>query len=156
MATAMQTDVERGLYEQDYHAWLQQQAALLRTGRLVEADIANLAEEIEYLSKQQQQAVVNTLVRLLLHLLNYGAQSEAYAEHNRASIREHRRRLHEAFNDSPSLLPYAGSVLAECYGDAREQAVEETGLALATFPAICPFTLEQVLDRNYLPATAAA
>lgn len=155
MATAMQTDVERGLYEQDYHAWLQQQAVLLRTGRFAEADIANLAEEIEYLSKQQQQSVVNTLVRLLLHLLNYGAQSEDYAEHNRASIREHRRRLHEAFNDSPSLLPYADSVLAECYGDAREQAAEETGLTLATFPATCPFTLEQVMDRNYLPATAA-
>jgi hypothetical protein len=30
-------------------------------------------------------------------------------------------------------------------------AVAETGLRPPTFPAACPFTVEQILDSNYLP-----
>lgn len=32
-------------YERDFHAWLQDQAALLKAGRLAELDIENLTEE---------------------------------------------------------------------------------------------------------------
>lgn len=35
------------LYETDFHAWAQEQAGLLRTGRLDQADIGHIAEEIE-------------------------------------------------------------------------------------------------------------
>ena len=35
------------LYEQDFYAWANEQAALLRAGRLSEADIEHIAEEIE-------------------------------------------------------------------------------------------------------------
>lgn len=35
------------LYERDFHAWANEQAALLRSGRVAKADLANLAEAIE-------------------------------------------------------------------------------------------------------------
>ncbi|PZP57018.1 MAG: DUF29 domain-containing protein, partial [Delftia acidovorans] len=35
------------LHEKDFLAWTQEQAALLRAGRLAEADIENILEEIE-------------------------------------------------------------------------------------------------------------
>jgi hypothetical protein len=41
------------LYDQDFHAWTQHQAELLRSGRLGELDIENLVEEIDSLGKQQ-------------------------------------------------------------------------------------------------------
>lgn len=34
---------------------------------------------------------------------------------------------------------------------ARELAADETGLEERTFPLDAPFTLEQTLDRGYLP-----
>ena len=41
--------------------------------------------------------------------------------------------------------------IAESYADAVEEASLETGLSAATFPAHCPLTVEQILDRNFLP-----
>ena len=35
------------LHDRDFYAWTQQQAQLLRAGRLDEADLENLIEEIE-------------------------------------------------------------------------------------------------------------
>jgi hypothetical protein len=45
-AEALESD-RPSLYERDFCLWLEQQAALLREGRLDELDIANLVEEID-------------------------------------------------------------------------------------------------------------
>jgi hypothetical protein len=42
-------------------------------------------------------------------------------------------------------------VFLECYALARENAADETGLALEIFPEEPPFTLEQVLSEEFLP-----
>jgi hypothetical protein len=38
-----------------------------------------------------------------------------------------------------------------CYDVARDEAIAETGLDPATFPADCPWTFEQVLDAGFYP-----
>ena len=38
-------------YDEDVVAWAQEQAALLRSGRISEIDLANIAEEIEDVGK---------------------------------------------------------------------------------------------------------
>ena len=40
-------DRTASLYDQDFHAWANQQAALLRAGTLSAADIGHIAEELE-------------------------------------------------------------------------------------------------------------
>jgi hypothetical protein len=45
--TARRAAVKNSLYDQDFYAWANEQAALLRAGRVAEADIENIAEEIE-------------------------------------------------------------------------------------------------------------
>ena len=87
----------------------------------------------------------------MLHLLKYKYQPSQRSNSWKASIREHRRRLRKAFQVSPSLKRYFGEVFCECYQDAREQASDETGLSVDTFPAESPFTPEATLDRDYLP-----
>ena len=57
------------LYDQDFYAWIQVQASLLRDGRFAEADIDNLVEEIDSMGKQLQSELVNRLTVLLAHLL---------------------------------------------------------------------------------------
>lgn len=139
------------LYEQDYYAWIEKQAVLLRTGQTADLDLDYLAEEIEDMGRSQRRAVTSALVIVLAHLLKYRFQPEHRSHSWRATLREHRRRLRDEFVDSPSLRPYAERILAECYQDACEDAADETGLPLQAFPSVCPFALEQVLDRNFLP-----
>jgi len=145
------TSITDNLYEQDYYAWTEQQAALLQAGRFTEIDLVHLIEEVEDMGRSQRRAVKSALLVVLIHLLKYRFQPTHRAPSWRATLREHRRRLRDEFADSPSLKPYAERVFTACYLDACEEAAEETGLPLAAFPPVCPFTLEPVLDRNFLP-----
>ena len=49
----------------------------------------------------------------------------------------------------PSLEPYPATVLSDAYRDGREKAEAETGLL--DLPEACPWTIEQVLARNFWP-----
>jgi hypothetical protein len=138
-------------YECDYHAWLEAQAVRLRAGDLHALDALHLAEEVEDMGRRERQALASNLVVVLLHLLKYRQQPERRSNSWLASIREHRRRLRRQLQDSPSLRAYAREIFAECYADAREQAADETGLDLASFPETSPFDLAQALDKDFLP-----
>lgn len=128
------------LYDRDYYLWLQHTAKLISEGKFHELDTANLIEEIEDMGRSEKKAVKSNLIVVLLHLLKYKYQPEKRSNSWKASIREHRRRLRDDFCLSPSLKPYFEEVFDECYQDAREQAADETGLPLATFPPLSPFT----------------
>ena len=39
------------LYDRDFYAWANEQAALLRAGKITAADIAHIAEEIESMGR---------------------------------------------------------------------------------------------------------
>ncbi|MEH2181824.1 DUF29 domain-containing protein [Nostoc sp.] len=64
---------------------------------------------------------------------------------------EHRRRLRQALEESPSLKPYFYEVFGLCYEDAKLLAADETELEVATFPEQAPFTPEQALNPDFLP-----
>lgn len=53
--------------------------------------------------------------------------------------------------DSPSLKTRVEGLTKDRYAGARKQAELQTGLPLATFPEGCPFTIEQLLNDDYLP-----
>jgi hypothetical protein len=145
------SDNRQSLYERDFNLWLVQQAALLREGRLRELDVANLIEEIEDTGRSARKSVKSSLIVLLTHLLKHQLQPEQRSNSWHGSIVEHRRRLRDDFEESPSLRPYATEVFAHAYADAREQASAETGLPLRSFPRSSPYTLEQILDSKFLP-----
>ena len=146
-----ETSPTSNLYNQDYYLWLENTAKLLKEGKLSELDTANLSEEIEEMGRSEKRAVESNLVVVLMHLLKYKYQPQKRSNSWKASIREHRRRLRKAFQDSPSLKQYFEDVFPECYQDAREQASDETGFPLDTFPTASPFTPEQAINRDYLP-----
>ena len=152
MARADPVTKERpSLYERDFYLWIEQQTELLREGRLIELDVANLLEEIEDMGRSEKRAVESNLVVLLTHLLKYHSQPDQRSSGWRGSIVEHRRRLRKLLRESPSLVPYAREIFTECYADSCEQAVAESGLSLEAFPGEPPFTLDQVLDPRFLP-----
>ena len=62
------------LYDTDFYAWTNEQAALLRAGRWSEADVENIAEEIESMGRSERRELVSRLTVLLMHLLKWRFQ----------------------------------------------------------------------------------
>ncbi len=139
------------LYDSDYLSWLAETAELLRSGRLNQIDVLNLAEELDDMGRSEKRAVESNLEVLLRHLLKYQYQGDRRSNSWRFTILEHRDRIAKAFRDSPSLRPYFASIYADCYTLARKKAAVKTGLSLETFPERVPFTPEAALDTEFLP-----
>jgi hypothetical protein len=139
------------LYESDFCLWVEEQARLLRKGRLDQLDIANLVEEIEDLGIGEKKAVQNNLVVVLKHLLKYRFQPRRRSRSWLSSMAGHRRRLRNDLATSPSLRPYACERFEQCYQDGRRQALIDTGLEPDAMPTASPWSLEQTLDPDFLP-----
>ncbi|GFE69270.1 hypothetical protein CFPU101_18800 [Chroococcus sp. FPU101] len=84
-------------------------------------------------------------------MLKYKYQSERRSNTWRLTLDEHRDRIEEDLKESPSLKPFIREVFLECYQKARRKASIETDLPINTFPIELPFTLEEVLNLEYLP-----
>ncbi|MEO1094071.1 MAG: DUF29 domain-containing protein [Cyanobacteria bacterium J06638_28] len=147
--TSLPSNYPANLYETDYMQWLIATVNQLRHQEYAHVDWDNLIEEIEDMGKRERRSLKSNLVILLLHLLKWHYQPTQRTGSWAGSIVEHRRRIHEALKDSPSLAPYLADVLAEAYQDARKQAGAETMLPDETFPQACEFELAQVMDENF-------
>jgi hypothetical protein len=141
------------LYKTDYVAWLQEQVAHLRAGRLSGLDIENVALELESLMSSERRELANRLEVLIHHLLKWDHQPDQRSNRWRATVAEQRRRIRRLLEDSPSLNPEVGSACQAVYLDAVEAAAIETGLSQSTFPATLPYVVEQIFERE-LPADA--
>lgn len=139
------------LYDQDFYLWIETTAKQLKAGNFSEVDLENLIEEIECMGRSEKKAIKSNLIVVLMHLLKYKYQQKKRSNSWKGSIREHRRRLREAFADSPSLKQYFQDVFVECYQDARKQASDETGLSLDIFPVESPFSADECLNTEFLP-----
>jgi hypothetical protein len=145
------------LYERDFYAWTQAQAAALRGKRWDVLDLEHLAEEIESLGKRDRRALESHLRVLLTQLLKWRYQPDQRARRGlswRRSLRNARDAIEQVLRDSPSLRGKLPEALAWAYPRACEQAADETGLPLRIFPETWPWSLEQLQDRHFLPEAA--
>ena len=139
------------LYEEDFYAWTRAQAALLRQGRLDEADIANILEEIESLGRTQVAELHSRLKVLAHHLLKEIYQSEKASRSWALTIVDQRQELERHLKVNPSLKPKRSTIFSKAYADARKVAAVETGISLPTFPKEAPFTYAQAMDEDFWP-----
>jgi Domain of unknown function DUF29 len=142
------------LYDQDFYAWANEQAALLRAGKLSAADIEHIAEEIESMGKTEKRELVNRLAVLLRHLLKWQFQPIRRGSSWERTILEQRVRLVSHMADNPSLKEKCGAAIMEAYRLALIGATDETALPTATFPAACPWNFEQIMDEDFWPGEA--
>ena len=138
-------------YHHDYALWLEHMAQALRDRNPNALDWENLLEEIESLGRSEKKSVKSNLRIVLIHLLKWHYQSQNQSLSWLNSIAEHRQRLYDDFEASPSLRNYTQEVFAQAYSEARKHAARETGLPVSHFPDTCPWTLVQVLQEDWLP-----
>jgi len=140
-----------GRYELDFFGWANEQAALLRAGRLSAADIEHIAEEIESMGRSEQQQLESRLIVLLLHLLKWRFQPNLRGSSWRLTMKEQRSRIARHLRKNPSLQAVLDETIADAYGDAIIGAERETGLPDSTFPAVCEWSFEQIMAEDFWP-----
>ncbi len=143
--------MERVLYQKDYYGWLQENARLIREKKFSEIDTENLIEELESMGKSEKRELSSRLTILLMHLLKWQYQAVKRSTSWRNTIAVQRIDVRELLEDSPSLRNEVSDRIETAYEKAKLAAEVETGIEKQNFPAACPFSLEQILDENFLP-----
>ena len=138
-------------YQEDFYAWTQEQAQLLRSQQLAKIDFANLIDEIESMGKSEKRALKSRLsvLLLLMHLLKW--QFHFQSTSWQLTLRTQRRAIKDLLVDNPSLKHWMVETMHDAYEQAKDDAALETGLNSRVFPDECLWSIEQVLDINYLP-----
>ncbi|HIK40851.1 DUF29 domain-containing protein [Thermoleptolyngbya sp. M55_K2018_002] len=140
------------LYNEDFLEWTQQQAEYLRAGYWPGLDVENLVEELEALGRSEQRELGSYLQILLMHLLKCQYQPERRTKSWEDTLSNCRDKIQDCLEDTPSLQRFLEDPewLGKYYRRACREAVKETNKPAETFPAKCPYTLEQILDPNFL------
>ncbi len=147
------------LHDRDFYAWTQQQAALLRAGRLADADLEHLIEEVEDMGGEQKRAIRSHLRRLIEHLLKLRCSpADGPRRGWRDEVRNARVEIEDRLADSPSLGPHLDTLVRDVWPRARRLAASRMADhgEHPDVPGDCPFTLAQMLDHDYWPDRAEA
>jgi hypothetical protein len=139
------------LYEQDFYAWANEQAGLLRAGRLSQADIGHIAEEIESMGRAEKRELISRLKVLMMHLLEWRFQPAGRCTSWRLTIEEQRREVIDHLADNPSLKAKLPEALAPAYDGAVLAAARETNIGREIFPTSCPWPFEAIIDDAFWP-----
>ncbi len=138
-------------YDTDFYGWTQEQAELLRAGRLDEIDIEHLLEEVESMGKSEESELESRLEVLFMHLLKWIYEPQLRGKSWVNTIKEQRRKVPRRLQKNPGLKSKLEVITKEAYEDARQSAADETGLPEQTFPKECPWTLEEALNPEFWP-----
>jgi hypothetical protein len=140
------------LYEQDFYAWTQEQARLIKQKAFEKLDITHLFDEVESMGAREKSELKSRLTILLMHLLKWKYQPEYQSKSWKATIMEQRFSIQDVLDDNPSLKSQLSEYLIRAYKHARPLAHQETGVYLKNMPEICEWTIAQILDDNFLPS----
>ncbi len=144
-------DTLAALYDQDYHAWCLRTAELLANGSLEALDVGHLREEVDSLAGRGEREVASRIKRIQQHLLKLQYQPGKRTRSWSTTLANQRDELASIFEQSPSLASFAQRNTAKVYKGARRLASIETGLPPGVFPDECPYTLDQILDQEFVP-----
>jgi hypothetical protein len=138
-------------YEEDFVAWLEDQAGRARRGETAGLDLENIAEELEGMARSDRREIRNRLTVLLAHLLKCSVRPGRPSAGWLGTIAEQRDGIAQLIEDSPSLRRFPAEILERCYPAARRSAALQMRMSIGAFPERCPFAVESVLDPDWLP-----
>jgi len=144
-------------YDDDFYAWTQHQAMVLRTMAVADNrfDRENVAEEIESLGRSERDAVRSQIRRIIEHFLKLAYSPAQQPRFDwMASIDEARAALGDKI--SPTLRRDAETMLARLYRDGRHRAelrLRSRGemQAADNLPCECPYSLDDICREDWYP-----
>ncbi len=130
-------------YDGDIVAWVNEQAAFLRTGLFSQLDIEHLTEEIEDVGKSEKRQLASRMAVFLAHLLKCQYPPELQGNSWRRTIKEQRNAIAICIKKRPEpegRIKRCGLVV-RCLVGCRRQGGGRNGLG--RLPRILP------LDSRY-------
>ncbi len=140
------------LYDIDDYQWLEETIELLKLGRLDELDIEHLIEELEALARKDRAKVKSLLRQIIIHILLLQYWSQEYdrnSNHWRSELRNFRDQLVDLL--TTNLQNHLNDNLDISYQKAVKFVLDKTGDRVQDLPDRCPYTLEELLDSDWLP-----
>jgi hypothetical protein len=148
------------LYEEDFQVWIDTTIQNLKKREFESLDIENLIEELTNLGKSEKNALKSNLMILLAHLLKLKVQFDAPDTMKMSwynSVIEHRQRVLNNLQDTPSLKNFLPEAIEQAYPQSRKLAIKEGKLAAfgvripdeSEYSHTCPFSLEQILNEDF-------
>jgi hypothetical protein len=134
------------LYEQDFYLWTIEQGVLLRAGKLDEADIENVAEEIESVGRNLIHELTDRMAQMLRYMLHWQHQPENRTQDLQTVLSTERTWIKGLLEQSPSLAEFIPEELQDSYESARRNATYDMDIEESAFPDTCPWTFEQMMD----------
>ena len=114
------------LYDRDQHLWLEEAIAKLRVKDFQSLDLVHLIEELEIVAGRDRAEIESRLGVLLAHLLKrLYVQSEYDYRGWEITIREQRRHLRIALQQSPSLKRFFVEAFDRAWQDALIEVRED-------------------------------
>ena len=140
------------LYDLDSYLWIEKTIEVLKTQNLNDLDTENLIEELESLGRRDFNKVRSLLRQIMIHLLLLEYWSEEYDRnhrHWRGEIVAFRDDLQE--NLTTTLKNKLIQEIGQIYSVDLNVVTNKTGLFEGNIPLDCPYSFQQLLDKNWYP-----
>ncbi|MGK7962376.1 DUF29 domain-containing protein [Crocosphaera sp.] len=146
------------LYETDYDLWLKQQMEAIEKQDSDALDWDHLGEELKDLATIPRNLINDYLMVVLLYLMKLAVQRNVYLDFNSEwmiNVARHRILINKLIKQYPNTLcSYLQTAITPIYEDVLELLLlEKDWMRNKTYeyPKFCPFTIEQILDKNFFP-----
>ena len=142
------------LYEREYDRWLSETIELLKNRQFDRVDYEHLIEELAALGRSEKTAVKSLILSIIIQLLLYQfwtTERERNSNHWAAEIITFRVQLENKLTTDLSKFLELELELENIYENARLIAEKKTGLK--NLPIICPYSLRQILEKQWFPDT---
>ena len=139
------------LYEIDDSLWLAETIELLKAKNFEALDVENLIEELEDLGNEKKFRVASLLEQIIRHalLLQFWTREREYNQsHWESELVNFQDQLNTYL--TASLRKYLEQEFDNIYQKATRYVRKKTKNQV-TFPNTCPYSLEELLDPNWLP-----
>src|SRR5437764_15085431 len=107
-------------YDDDFYAWAEEQARLLRAGEFSQLDIENIAEALESMGRSDKREIESRLEALLMHLLKWQLQLNLRSPSWSGTLRQQRRRIGTLVGKSATLRAVADHRIPDSSTKSRD------------------------------------
>jgi hypothetical protein len=143
----------KNAHKEDIYKWASLQADLLKENKYDELDIENIIYEFEKLGNLGKNTLVDKFYSIITRFILWYYRTNEDNESWKCDIEQYRKIIDNLIKESPSLEEQLPSLLENAYAIVfiEFNAPKNNHDLITTIPSVCPYTLEQIMDKQYYP-----